>query len=475
MKNLALFWVLIFLFSGNSYLSAQMVTIDEAANIAARYIQMISDRYGSWAGSSEARPGPMQELKMGDKLIGYYCNAMPDGFLIVPLRRELGAVKASSDKGRFDPTSEKGIIGFVKYIMSGQINTIESNFRNIERVTVEELESLCEFSYRQAWNDIDRYVPGSFSKDTLLKWNYAQGQIMLNTFWEQGPPYNNACPDLGCTTTTNGRALAGCTAVAMAQIMRHWAWPLYLSGSSFWYDWEHMSDQVFSYSPQIEQDAVAALCYHAASLSGSNFGCDITTGDFELTKDAFKNFFFYSNTVNLLRRRHYKWEDWWNMMKAQLNANRPILYFVVAHAIVCDGWREWGSIEYHMNYGWGVEPYTTWYLFDNLHWGDFDMEQMITNIFPSTALGNSPIGNYPGGIVRYFDVDAQSSGAIFEPGNWLQLGKKVKIRGTGTGFIFNGTSAEPTLIYTDGVRNKGIVVKNGTMKLINGGEAIITQ
>ncbi len=40
----------------------------------------------------------------------------------------------------------------------------------------------------------------------------------LETSWGQGPPYNNFCP---MDPTTNQRSIAGCPAVAMAQIINY--------------------------------------------------------------------------------------------------------------------------------------------------------------------------------------------------------------------------------------------------------------
>ena len=51
-------------------------------------------------------------------------------------------------------------------------------------------------------------------------------------------------------------------------------------------------------------------------------------------------------------------------MKYEFNYNRPVMYFIPGHAIVGDGWREYGDPlvrEYHMNYGWTGTGSDAWY------------------------------------------------------------------------------------------------------------------
>lgn len=476
MRKLFFLWFVFLWVNGPLMLNAQMVSREEAAIISQNYVRKVSDFYGGWSGSTEASPQALQEFRQGDLLIGYYCQVSPEGFIVMPLRRELGPVKASSEQGRFDPLAEEGIGSFLREEMAEEVLAIESKFSSIESAKVEDVESLCEFSYRQAWDEVYQYRAGSGKIFTPDPKNYAEGLIMTTTLWHQSAPYNNLCPPMGCPDTGNGRALVGCTATAMAQIMRFWAWPPHRNGSDHWYNWQGMKDVVTSSSPQAEQDAVAILSVNAADLAPTLYSCtnSIVADPLTSVPNALKNHFFFSSAVDTVSRKTATAYNWWIFIKAMLNLNRPILYLVNAHAIVCDGWREFaGPYEYHMNWGGGPNhPYTTWHTLDNLPQGGFYYERIIANIFPNTALSHSPTGTFPGGTIRYFDVDASSSGVIFQPGNWLQFGKRIKITGTGstTGFFFNGTLSAPTLLYTDGVRNRGIVVKGGSMKVSNGGQ-----
>ena len=66
---------------------------------------------------------------------------------------------------------------------------------------------------------------------------------------------------------------------------------------------------------------------------------------------------------------NYTHEGWFDLIRSEIDADRPMLYYIHSHAVVCDGYRDDdGQLEFHMNYGWN-NSYTTWYVLDNLYCG----------------------------------------------------------------------------------------------------------
>ncbi len=51
---------------------------------------------------------------------------------------------------------------------------------------------------------------------------------LISTFWDQGYPYNELCPNDGAHFS---RTVTGCVATAMAQIMKYWSYPDHGFGS----------------------------------------------------------------------------------------------------------------------------------------------------------------------------------------------------------------------------------------------------
>ncbi|MBP5341183.1 MAG: C10 family peptidase [Bacteroidales bacterium] len=190
---------------------------------------------------------------------------------------------------------------------------------------------------------------------------------MLTTTWNQSPYYNNLCPP---------NTPAGCSAIAMAQVMKYWNYPPVGTGShsysssfgtqsanfgSTYYDWSHMPNSLSGGSSSTQVNAVATLCYHvgvsiemeygydgssAALIGGSNTYC---------VQNALKNFFDYRTTLQGVSKSNYTDAAWVQLLKDEMDAGRPVPYAgfdnTAGHAFVFDGYNN--SNQFHINWGWG--------------------------------------------------------------------------------------------------------------------------
>ena len=477
MKKILLFIIFPLLISSVNEAFGQLTNKEEASQIAGNWIQMIIDKKGQWGDSESASVQPMQEFRGRDRLIGYYCPVTPQGYIIVSLRKELAPVKAYSDRFNLDLEDDKGMTALLKTCMLRIIDTIESRLGNIETINNSDLVSIVEIDYRQNWEYIKNYIPGMIQKNTIPTDNYQEGEILTLSIWHQGTPYNNDCPDMGCTTTQNGHALVGCVATAGAQIMKYWSWPPYGVGAGYndTYDWPNMFDNVTTSAPTAVQAAVAELNYEVGVAVGMCYGCDASSAyTYDMVGVYISRYYYHSSCINI-NRPSYTASDWFNLIKWNINANRPIQYRIPGHSIVCDGWQEIGSPvtkQYHMNYGWGGGA-TTWYTLDALQGGNPVEEYMVLYIVPSPAIGASLSGTYAAQPFpyRYFDLDASGSSATFSSGQLLQILPDLTIKGTGTSTYvkFYGTSSLNSRIFTDGNQTEGILINNGGIRLKSNG------
>ena len=117
-----------------------------------------------------------------------------------------------------DPLIEDGMTELIKSCMARLIDTIESNFGLIEFVNNSDLEPIVEIDFRQSWDYIQNYIPGTISKNLYIGDNYQEGDFLLSSEWDQDPPYNNDCPDMGCSTISNGNAVVGCVATQVHRL-----------------------------------------------------------------------------------------------------------------------------------------------------------------------------------------------------------------------------------------------------------------
>ena len=475
MKKIILFITFLVTLSAVKVAYSQLVNKEEAAQVAKQWIQMVIDQHGQWGGSETAIAQPMQEFKGRDRLIGYYCSVEPHGFIVVSLRRELAPVKAYDDYFTLDPEEDKGMTDLIKSSMLRIIDTIESRLGNMEAINNTDLANIVEIDYRQSWDYVENYIPGTIQKNNSVTDNYVQGEFLTTSNWHQGPPYNNDCPYMNCTQTSNGRALVGCVATAGAQIMKYWSWPPYgtVVGWNDPYDWPNMPDNTTTSSPSLQQAAVAELNSEVGIAVGMDYGC---AGSGAPTSDmvgVYEYYYIYHTSCGTLTRQYYTATDWFNQIKIQINANRPIQYRIPNHSIVCDGWDYFGTaMIYHINYGW-ADGTTAWYALDAILGGNPNEEYMIINIVPLTAIGATLSGTYTAQAFpyRYFDLDASGSSATFNSGQLLQILPNLTIKGTGTSTYvkFYGAAGLYTRIFTDGDLSEGIAIKGGGVRLKSGG------
>ena len=206
---------------------------------------------------------------------------------------------------------------------------------------------------------------------------------LLTTAWGQYYPYNTLCPDdpiadppIQCVT--------GCAATATAQIMRYWQWPsqgwgqheytCYANGyrligtlseqfDTVHYQWDLMPDVLDTLSSEAEIYAVSRLMYDCGVAMEMNYSRDGSGAQpwsswsptAPSAGQALRTHFRYHPTLRYVDRDDYTDSEWLDMMQAELDAARPILYCATeaslgAHAIVVDGYD--GERRLHFNFGW---------------------------------------------------------------------------------------------------------------------------
>ncbi len=479
-----------------SPVKGQMATVDEALTVAENWITRVIQREGSWGSSDWAEVEDIQEFTRNGRVIGYFFSVEPTGFIVVSLRKELAPVKAYSDTSNLDPGSDEGMADLLKTKMEGILDAIAQARGEIKAAGVSDMRDLLEIDYRPAWDELCggiRALSEEF-KSGLAEDSFEQVGPLLSSSWHQWNPYNQECPSAS-SDCTQDRCAVGCVALAGAQIMRYWAWPPEGIGHDEYadysdvYDWANMLDGYY-WEPnegfvdgngktcdQNEIDAVAELCHEVGRAVGMKYclkGCGSGAYTSDMN-DVYVNHYRYSPNYNF-RAWPYNNENWFYLIKNQINLNRPMHYALKGHSLVVDGWQEGpAGQKYHMNYGWAggvpnpndVDVYcpdwddylkdgsNTWYTLDALPCSDPNDEYMGINIYPAQALGAELTEEsyekneeFP---YWYFDVDATGESVTFEAGQELQFLPKVTVSCTGTGddsIRFVGTSSNNTRLFS---------------------------
>lgn len=193
--------------------------------------------------------------------------------------------------------------------------------------------------------------------------------------WNQEAPYNDLCP----RSSVGTRTYTGCTATALAIIMRYHQWPERGSGTlagykistneitvpeielGHAYDWANMRMEYrysFEYN-DTEATAVATLMRDCAIMLNSNFsiiGSTGTSAALENVPNALITYMGYDRQTRYVYRHRYSAASWNEMMRGELDSRRPVLYSGYGphgsgHAFVLDGYTD--DDYFHVNWGWG--------------------------------------------------------------------------------------------------------------------------
>jgi len=463
-------------------LRAEKATVNDALTVANNWISLILEKKGAWADANTAYVEDIQEFKRGRRTLGYFCRVWPKGYIVLSLHKQLAPVKAYSATCDLDPESQEGMTDLIKNRMERILGRIDERVKKLKQTPDQVMATILDINYRDAWNElqVDTMSFQQMLDSDIEPLNYQESQVLLSSSWHQHDPYNQDCPppppEDDCT---EARCVVGCVATAGAQIMRYWNWPPYGVGYPYddYYDWPNMPDRATGTSSTEEINAVAELSHEVGiavdMIYCSGDGCASGAYTYDMV-GVFEDHYRYSMDCVKLDRGDYSAVDWFNLMKAEFNANRPVQYKIPGHSIVGDGWQEIGAgptRQYHMNYGWD-DGHTAWYTLDSITADPENDEYIVENIYPEQSLNSSlsvtpymRVASFP---YRYFNVDAAGTSATFEAGQYLQFLPDITVTCTGTtgGSVrFDGSSTYNTILFSNGDRTKGARIYNGTIKM----------
>ncbi len=188
---------------------------------------------------------------------------------------------------------------------------------------------------------------------------------LITTKWGQNEPFSNYCP-----TFVGKQAPTGCSATALAQVMKFWGYPKTFNGTVAAYttktnrismnalpatsfDWANMIDDYSHGANAAQQEAVARLMIYVASALESDFQAN-TTGAVDNMYEKALSLFGYASSAKLMRRSgSISAEQWNNLIYHEISNGRPVVYNGQAsnggHAFVLHGYK---NGYYAVNWGW---------------------------------------------------------------------------------------------------------------------------
>jgi hypothetical protein len=364
-----------------------------AQNFVANHIAL----HGGWNGTKHAEIASVSLVVHDNVPIAYTVAVQPSGHLLVAYDDDFSPVLLYSDTAGFDPARvsefgsvESWIIPETRAVQRQILSTrhdLETMYpdRDIEQLKFD------SDSYR-AWTFFDRppgeFIPlaaagtkGSGTSEAVVQ--FATVAPVLTTAWSQSNSssssiytYNVFTPGVSgsCAHT-----VTGCVATAMSQIMRYWNQPSSGTGSTSYtwtpagrspqtvsasfahsYDWANMPATLSSSSSGTQIAAVGRLMADMGVLFHMDYGCNSSGASPDYMISGLPTYFGYKNTIQKISRTNYTATNFFNAIKAELDASppRPVFFAMMettggGHAVVADGYQTGVTNMMHINMGWG--------------------------------------------------------------------------------------------------------------------------
>jgi hypothetical protein len=331
---------------------AKPVSVETAKNIGVNYL---SRRMSEVKLNKEAME-LVQTVQSSGVTCYYVFNGSANSFVMVSADDQVTPVLAYSNEVAFEPNNIPEHTAAWLNNYTTQIKyVIDNNIAATDEIAGE-------------WAMLNGEGPQLRTTATVIV------EPLLGTMkWGQDPYFNDLCPyDNGANT----RTVTGCVATAMAQIMKYWNWPATGNGNfaynsnygllsadfgSTTYNWNNMPGSLLQGNSDIGtlmlHCGIAARMKYGTSQSGGS-GAYVTAAQSPYTncaEYAFVEYFRYDpSTTRGAERGDFTATEWLNMLKTEINEQRPVLYAgfgsAGGHAWVADGYSDDNKL--HINWGW---------------------------------------------------------------------------------------------------------------------------
>lgn len=337
---------------------ASTITVEQARAVAVNFFKVtVADGHG--AGNVTAVLSYTR--KEADNTVDYYAfNITPGpGFVIVAADDVIVPILAYSTTSNFQSDLNKtGVVDWMNHAAKHVYRGIQENIPANQRIS-------------SLWTAYNNGQKPADTKSTVVA-------PLVYTQWNQEPYYNAYCP-----LVSGSRTVTGCVATTMAQIMKFWSYPAQGTGAYSYddsqaggyqnnvgtlsanfadstYNWLAMpisisGDNYNIASLMLQCGISVAMDYGTDAQGGS--GAQVLGGWGASAQSAYTSYFSYNpNTIKGVVESSYSAADWFNVIKTDLDAGRPVQYVgedptAGGHTWVCDGYDGNGLL--HMNWGWG--------------------------------------------------------------------------------------------------------------------------
>ncbi len=369
----------------------------------------------------------------GSRTLAYLFPLSPKGFIIISGNKNAVPVIAFSTESDFNPTvpTWNSVLNLIKQDLSLRFNAYA------------QLDVAHKQQISNAWTS----ASSTLAKDTLIVWPASGTTVTggwLETNWTQNSPYNQMCPmDLNA----GSRSIAGCPAVAMAQILNFLQdikgtrfgdtddyYHNYGAGNQYMIDDDYATrgfpsfDTLNKYLDTLENNYLSKAALSNNMKAALTFACGTActqvytssgSGTFGVSQAAaaYQRFNYTHSRLVFSTDTNLSKDLAWNMKHAY-PAHLALVDVgeTVGHNVVVDGYNT--DEFFHFNFGWGGSS-NGWYTMPptGMPYNLTVIEGVVMDIYPDSATAgltrNTNTDNicvYPNPVNTYCEIqlNAQS-------------------------------------------------------------------
>ena len=373
------------------------VTPEMAEKVALNHLRFenariaVREKYGNQLNNLDLKQAfkEVRELKDSDGLLlGYVFHLAPTGYIIVPSRKGLTPVIAYSYTTDFswEDVPSNILLKMVKADLQLRISALDKG----------EINRSVWLKNSNLWT---RYLNGSGDLKLSGSAKEIAGPLFKFTTWNQRAPYNDNCPS---RPNTEDKAVVGCTAVTVAQIVNYWQQPTFLTlsendsyestsateGWSVWIDAPEASYSNINFNGGNPNDTTkASICYACSALVKSNFGINETYAYITVAAAKLKERLGYKHTTYKSFTNNAQFDI--QEHSTQIYKKQPFIIHIrtsnTGHAVNVDGYDSTNKT-FHVSFGWGGKNDGWYSIPDGLPNNYTIIRESVIDIYPDEPI-----------------------------------------------------------------------------------------
>ena len=359
-----------------SYIYSQSVLYNEAEDVARNFF-----------GKKHKSLQSCADISVKDTDTLFYVFNSDNGFVVVSADKRTIPILAYSTEDIYNVSD---IIPPVKMWLDYYQTQLQAIVNNKTLTQTEHVNN--------SWKELQKPVKTHKAMEVVIP-------PLLTSKWGQGKEYNYYCPK-DENAYYNKRAVTGCVATAMAQLMYYFRFPQKGSGD---YSYQHdkygeisadFENTIYDYSsmtdkPKEINSAISLLTYHCGVAVDMLYGANSSGMYNHKAAYALKTHFNFSDSTKYVFRDSTDL-DWDSLIISHLDNKIPLYYAgwsvpdTIGHAFICDGYQVDSSNNnyYHFNFGWDGIYGNSYFHINALSPGgnNFNLAQeLIINAYPDTT------------------------------------------------------------------------------------------